>query len=44
MQTSGGGIFGFTTVIVDDDDDGKSMHSNSDSDVLVMLQTCDCGT
>ena len=27
-QTSGGGIFGFTTVIVDDDDDGKSMHIN----------------
>lgn len=24
-QTSGGGIFGFTTIIVDDDDDGKSM-------------------
>ena len=26
-QTSGSGIFGFITVIVDDDDDGKSMHA-----------------
>ena len=26
-QTSGGGIFGFSTVIVEDDDDGKSTHN-----------------